>query len=166
MKANDPNITAFHVEFNTDNAFICGTNGTLRTVAINQLQKLDARDCRVIVTDPYLIPRQADAAYVSDIIDILKSLHAKSIVLCSGRIYDMSLFQSIQTALQAEGCRFIHNSALSDCHDRFWFCVEKNKAVVFGTSMNGLCRKICRIDELRNDEVMELKHELQMRGII
>ncbi len=164
MKYIDKSTQAFPVKFNLDNPFICGTTDTLKTVAMRELAKLTAEGKTVYITDPYLFKTNNDQAYASDLQDILLSLKANRIIYCARMIHDPALFHSVETALASQGCTLTHNSLLTDCHDRFWLCPESNSAVIFGTSLNGLCKKICRVDTLSEEEVSELKKVLTGAG--
>lgn len=165
MKSDNSNIKEAVIYYKGTNNFICGTNGNRQKIAIDMLKKLDSENKKVIITDSYLFSsREPD--YAKDLEEIMKSLKASEIVFCGPQITNQTLFQSIKTILNGLKCQLIHNNVLGDCHDRFWYCEQSDKAVVFGTSLNGLCKRICRIDELKTEEVIELKAELKSRGII
>ena len=122
----------------------------------------------MFITDPYLF-HGVDTSYEENLKDLLANLNAAKIIYCANppsKYFDPQLFQNVATHLKGKGCVLTHNNALGDCHDRFWYCPETQKAVVFGTSLNGLCKSICRVDELKPDEVTVLAAELQSRGII
>lgn len=165
MRIDNPNIMAMETNYDGTNNFICGAGGDMKTTAITQLKKLEAKGKTVIITDPYLFKIGTDQSYGNDLKDILLSLEAKMIIWCSGKS-ETTLYNNIDTVLSANGCTLVHNRTLNDCHDRFWYCVENNKAVVFGTSLNGLCRKICLVDELTSQDANELKSELTNRNVI
>lgn len=166
MKANNPNIEEFSIQYDASNNFICGTNGNRKTIAIDRLKHLGAENNKVLVTDPYLFVSNSDTAYEQELLEILKSIKASKILYCAKSTRNSSLFNYMKTKLAEEGCQLIHDQSLDDCHDRFWLCVETEKAVVFGTSLNGLCKRICRIDTLTAEEVSELKREFTNRGIL
>lgn len=79
---------------------------------------------------------------------------------------NMVMFQSIETELQNKGIILGFDQRLEECHDRFWYCPETQKGVMFGTSLNGIGKKICRIDELSDLEVKELKKYFVTAGIL
>ena len=165
MKADDPNAKEFPVEANWNNTYIAGTSDRRKDVAAREREKLDAKEKTVIITDPYLF-KQSDAQYDSDLKDILCGLNAKEIKYCAQTVWDQNLFNDAQSLLAQRNCVLTHDPGLRDCHDRFWLCVESQKAAVFGTSLNGLCKRICRVDSLTDAEVTELMKELQARGMI
>ena len=171
MKVDSPYVEKLDVNYDSSMNLIVNnsTPGNRKAVAGNQLQALNAAQKRVIITDPYLFPLGADANYEDDLKDLLANLNAAEIIYCAkstGRNFDTQLFQRAAAHLHGKGCMLTHNITLSDCHDRFWYCPETQKAVVFGTSLNGLCKRICRVDELKPNEVTDLATELQSRGIV
>lgn len=166
MKANNPNIRELSIHYDASNNFICGANGSRKMVAIDGLKHLEAEKKSVLVTDPYLFPKCSDTIYEQELLEILKSLKASEIRYCADNIGNSSMYNTIQTQLSKEGCRLVHNQFLDDCHDRFWLCVETEKAVVFGTSLNGLCKQICRVDTLSDEEVGVLINEFKSRNIL
>lgn len=76
------------------------------------------------------------------------------------------MFQRIETQLENHGIILEFDQRLEECHDRFWYCPETQKSIVFGTSLNGIGKKICRIDELTELETGELKQYFISAGII
>lgn len=165
MKSTDPNVQTIAIDYDGRNNLIAGTAEDRRTLAVRILQGLDAAGKTVIITDPYLF-HDSDRNYERDLKDILKSLGALQIIYCAAQVQSAALFQHVRAELQAQGCSLIHNNALTDCHDRFWYCVESDKAAVFGTSLNGLCKKICRVDMLKPEEAAALRQELRAKGIL
>lgn len=166
MRIDDPNIEEFQGQFNTDNSFISTNKGDMKTTAVKQLKILKSEGCTVVVTDPYLFPESCDSNYYSDLLDILISLRAKKVIVYGDKSkINKKEYSRIETELKKNGCN-IESKELKDCHDRFWLCLEKDKAVVFGTSLNGLGKKICRINELDEDEIAKLKEELINRKLL
>ncbi len=166
MKKNDKRIEKFEVAFNAENTLICGTSETLKAVASRELKKLNAKGHIVYITDPYLFPANCDENYKKDLKELLKELEASKIIYCAGNIQNQTLYTEVENALRAQNVALVAEGRLTDCHDRFWLCLETDKCIVFGTSLNGIGRKICRIDELRTEEVEALKDELRTRGIL
>lgn len=166
MKLTDIGFERFEEDFFAQNTFICGNSATLQTVAATQLSQLNADGNTVFITDPYLFPSSADNTYQTDLITLLKGLNASRITYCAKSKRNEALFQQVQTALQTVGTVLDFTCQLADCHDRFWYCPETEKCVVFGTSLNGIGRKICRIDMLTEEETAELKRYFVHAGII
>lgn len=164
MKTTDKNITPYNMTFNTEYPFICGTTETMKDVAKGELSKLDAEGKIVLITDPYLF-NDSDTDYIADLKDILLSLKATKIRFIANSVKNNTTFQEVQQDLQTNGCVMSFESIASPIHDRFWLCSETDKCVIFGTSLNGLCKRICRIDTLKTEEIAELKRELKNIGI-
>ena len=166
MKETDIGFERFEEDFCAQNTFICGSTATLQTEVATQLSRLNASGNTVFVTDPYLFPPSADSTYQADLITLLKGLHAVKITYCAKSKGDSTFFQQTQTDLQSVGTVLDFTCQLDDCHDRFWYCPETEKCVIFGTSLNGIGRKICRIDMLTTEETAELKQYFVHAGII
>lgn len=156
MSVIDNSADTFSIRFDTENAFICGIKEGMETVAKRELTKLNAEGKTVYITDPYLFASHDDVAYETELLEILKGLKAKEIHYCTTNLNGSDLYNNIKTKLEAEKCILTQDLFQIDCHDRFWLCKESGKAVIFGTSLNGLCKKVCRIDELYQEEVVEL----------
>jgi len=166
MKTTDIGIKKFSSDFYEQNTFICGKAATILTEASTQLNNLGAQNNTVLITDPYLFPSNPNSIYQTDLITLLSGLKATKITYCAKNILNPSFFQQIQNALQSSGTILEFNNQLEECHDRFWYCPETEKCVVFGTSLNGLGRKICRINMLNDDEITELKQFFISAGIL
>lgn len=156
----------FPAGFTTNNTFISDKTSTLLSVAPSQLAKLDAAGKTILITDPYLFPTGADATYPQDLLFLLKGLAANEIIYCAKSKKNASLYQYIETELQKIGTTLSFNTSLEPCHDRFWYCPETEKCVIFGTSLNGIGKQICRIDTLSESETSALKQLFITAGII
>ena len=166
MKDNRIGFETFQEGFTGKNTFIVDQTSTLRSVASLQLAKLDASGKTVLITDPYLFPKQADATYPNDLIYLLKELSASKIIYCADPKSNRVLYNRVVSELHASGTSLIFTTALSECHDRFWYCPETEKCVILGTSLNGIGKKICRVDTLNDTEVLELKQLFVEAGVI
>ena len=170
MKTTDICIEEFPIGFTGENTFICGKGETLQSIALAELSKLKAENNTILVTDPYLFPYirnpSEEQTYKTELVNLLVSLHAKKVIFCSKEKKNTVMFQSIETELQNKGIILGFDQRLEECHDRFWYCPETQKGVMFGTSLNGIGKKICRIDELSDLEVKELKKYFVTAGIL
>ena len=166
MKATGIGFEQFEEDFCAQNTFICGSSATLQAEVATQLSQLNATGNTVFITDPYLFPSSANSTYTADLIALLEGLNAVKITYCAKSKGNVALFQQVQTALQSVGTVLDFTCQLDDCHDRFWYCPETEKSVIFGTSLNGIGRKICRIDILTAEETAELKQYFVHAGII
>ncbi|MCD7818395.1 MAG: hypothetical protein LUH07_05025 [Lachnospiraceae bacterium] len=163
MQYND--AESFPISFTLDNPIIIGRGGSMKVVASQELAKLQSKGKAVYITDSYLFVSNDDTTYESDVLNLLKELNAREIHYCVKSIRNQPLYFRIQQELDTVGCLLTHDVLGVDCHDRFWLCKETNKAIVFGTSLNGLCKKICRISELNDEEVLALIQALNDDGI-
>lgn len=111
----------------------------------------------LIITDPYFFPRRYDEEYVEKVITILSYTSAKKIIFFMPNNFNRDLFDNIKSQLSNID---IEIREFNDCHDRFWICQENNTGFVMGTSLNGIGRKICRIDKLHSEECSLLLSEL------
>lgn len=166
MKRTGVGIKQFLDVFYEENTFICGSTATLLNEAATQLGKLNSENNTVLVTDPYLFINAPSVVYERELKTLLSGLKAKKIVYCAKSKRNANFFQDVATALQANGTNLEFDDRLEGCHDRFWYCPETEKCVVFGTSLNGIGRKISRIDMLTSDETQELKQFFIAAGII
>lgn len=166
MKTTDNRIEKFKDIFYADNTFICGSSATILNEAASQLRNLNASGKRVLITDPYLFPTNPHSTYQSEIVTLLKGLGATQVIYCAKSKRNDAFFQQVSSILQADGITLDFSDKLDECHDRFWYCPETEKCVVFGTSLNGIGRKISRIDMLSNDEVSVLKSYFTNAGIL
>lgn len=165
MKTTDIGFKRFPSDFYANNTFICGTTDTFLDIASIQLSKLQAENRIVLVTDPYLFPERSDSIYQSDLITLLSSLKAKKIIYCAKAKRNDLFYQQAYTELQEKGI-VLEFKKIDDFHDRFWYCPESGKCVIFGTSLNGIGRKVCRIDMLTDEETEVLKNYCVCVGIL
>jgi hypothetical protein len=166
MRSDDTNVEELGIPFNTENALIVGKNEDGKAKLMTELIKLEAENLRVIITDRYLFPaKKNNPDYETLIIDILKSLKAKEILYCSDRLQDPALFTRVQKTMKQVGTDLIHYN-LADFHDRYWICLEKRKAIVVGTSVNGIGNSVYHVNALDTEDVEQLFKELQSRGVL
>lgn len=170
MKLTDPHSEAYPIVFQATHTFISAPGDSLLTVAGQYLARIDAEDRTVYVTDPYLFPAFSnptdEAPYETDLCEILERSGAKVIVFCAKEKKNAALFTRVESHLNSRGICLTFDNRLSDCHDRFWYCPETEKCIVFGTSLNGIGKKTCRIDELCQEEVVKIRQMLETVGIL
>lgn len=170
LKITNTHMEKFPIKFTGENTFICGQGVSLVTVASAELSKLNADNNTVLITDPYLFPNMCNSTeeqqYENDLESLLAGLKAKKIIYCAKNIKNNSMYQRMKNLLQNHGTILIFDQRLDECHDRFWYCPETEKTIVFGTSLNGIGRKICRIDELKDAETSVLKQYFVNAGIL
>lgn len=120
---------------------------------ITYLNNLFPTDNTLIITDPYLFPQKSDSTYESMICNILAASRSKKIIAYIPQAkLNTALFNSVVSYLSTINIELVQRNR-EDIHDRFWVCVENAKGFVMGTSLNGLGRKISRVDNLYREEV-------------
>lgn len=168
MKTTSTDIKRFSYDFNTDNPLIVDTNMEGVTVATQELAKLDADGKSVIITDPYLFHISSDLSeYEAELTTVLSSLNCKEIKFCVKTINnaDTILFESVKSTLRSTGCTINHFAIDENFHDRFWYCPETKKCIVFGTSLNGLGKRVSMVTTLDNDDIEALHNVLIAKGL-
>lgn len=116
----------------------------------------------LIITDPYLFPRNFDSSYENMIKNILAfSKSSKIIVYIPQNKLNQELFNNVANHLLTFDINLCHRDR-NDFHDRFWICVESKKGFIMGTSLNGVSRKIFRLDNLYECEVEIVLKELSL----
>ncbi|EJT6663994.1 hypothetical protein C4D51_09360 [Clostridium perfringens] len=125
------------------------------------VSEMNLKDKKLIITDPYIFPKNKDKNYEQLIKNILLRSKAKEIVVnIPNSKIDKDLFDSIKSYLDDNNINLILKNK-ENFHDRFWVCSDNKKGFVMGTSLNGIGRKICRIDNLNEEEVNVVLDELE-----
>lgn len=119
---------------------------------IDNLGGLYATGKTVIITDNYLFPERYDNEYKRDLQAILEFLKADKIIhFGMNRTFNNDLFTDIELYLNNYGMKLIHKE-IRDFHDRFWIVKETYDGLVFGTSLNGIGRKLCYYDAISRED--------------
>lgn len=162
----------YDIEFNGENTFISDPNDTLMSIAPQKLKILDAKGHTILVTDPYLFPNFESAyaheepQYEVDLEKLIEGCGASKIIFCAKTVKNAPLYQRMKAKLSKKGIILTHTNQLERCHDRFWYCVETQKCICFGTSLNGIGKAICQINELEEDDIKILKKYFSKAGLI
>lgn len=120
------------------------------------INELHSQGKTLILTDPYLfMSRESD--YINELDRLLRGSGAGKIVCFMPQRCQNATYTDITSRLSSIKFEF---HEYDDCHDRFWLCPEEKTGFCMGTSLNGLGRKICRIDMLELVEVEVLLKEL------
>lgn len=117
---------------------------------------LNAQGKTLILTDPYLFST-SEPDYVNELEGYLQRSGAVKIMCIMPLRCNNSVYSDIQVRLSHVKFEF---HEYNKCHDRFWLCPENKTGFCMGTSLNGLGRKICRIDMLEGTEVETLIQEI------
>jgi len=170
MRLTDPHSEPYPITFQTTHTFISNPGDSLQTIALQFLANLQANGQTIYVTDAYLFPRFSDSSeepqYETDVKAVLEGTGASKIVFCAPEKKNATLYSSVESYLDSKGITLVFDQRLTDCHDRFWYCPETEKCVSFGTSLNGIGKKTCRIDMLAQDEVAAIRQRLQAVGVM
>jgi hypothetical protein len=77
------------------------------------------------------------------------------------------LLSSIEALLQSHkpSLNIIHSKS-DDFHDRYWISGNREKAILTGTSINGLGNKFALVDRVNTSDVRVIVNELKSRGLI
>ncbi|MGU8699087.1 hypothetical protein ACV3RM_07940 [Clostridium perfringens] len=125
------------------------------------VSEMNLKDKTLIITDPYLFPKSRDENYDQLIKNILLRSEATEILVnIPDSKIDKKLFNSVKSYLKNNNIDLILNDK-KDFHDRFWVCADNKKGFVMGTSLNGIGSKICRIDNLYEEEVKMILNEVR-----
>ena len=163
MLFDDKYAQDYDIDFTGENTFITDSTDTLMTIAPAKLALLNANNHTILVTDPYLFPdfeppyTHEEPQYERDLETLLKGTGASKIVFCSKEVKNSNMYKRMKRTLSQNGITLTHNNRLERCHDRFWYCPDTEKCICFGTSLNGIGKSICQINELYDTEIQKLK---------
>ena len=165
MRHLETGIQPFPGRFTNENPFIGGQGTTIADIT-RELQKLDAENKTVVITDPYLFPRNHGQQYQSELVGLLGGIKASKYRYCSPRLDDLQLFNDVCNDLSVQGIVLERTNACIDSHDRFWYCPENEKCMSVGTSPNGVGTKLFEIHMLAADDTAEIKRKLIAAGVL
>lgn len=155
---------AFPMEFLGTETLIVRTGEVAKPKVIAAVMELDAEGKTVVITDSYLFDSFGDPNYKNEILDVLQSLKAKKVIYTSyvGK-GEKAVREPVITALQAQGCTVEYKAA--QIHDRYWFCLETNKAIAMN-SYNGIGKRTSSIFILNEQDKKDLKADFIAQGVI
>ena len=165
MRRHMTGIQSFPGQFSNENPFIGGQGTTISDIT-RELQKLDAENKTVVITDPHLFPRNHGQQYQSELVGLLCGIKASKYRYCSLRLDNQRLFNDVCSDLSAQGIALERTNACIDSHDRFWYCPDNEKCMSVGTSPNGVGTRIFEIHMLAADDTAEIKHKLIAAGVL
>lgn len=141
------------------------------TIMNTYLTKLGI-DNELIIIDPYFLAPTRIPNYPQLIESILKNHFTnletlRIITTCNTSKIDNSLLSSIESLLQSHKptLKIIHNTS-DNFHDRYWISNNRERAIVTGTSINGLGNKLALVDRVNNSDVKDIVNELKSSGLI
>lgn len=171
MQIDEKYAQDYDIDFPENNTFISGPEDKLMKIAPEKLAYLKAENKSIWVTDPYLFPNfkpqyaTEEIQYKKDLIELLKGTKAKKIVYCCNKIKNESMYKQIEEHLKINNIILLQNKNLERCHDRFWYCPETERCICFGTSLNGIGKAICQINELNEEDTKTLKQYFINAGL-
>ncbi len=112
----------------------------------------------LLIVDPYLFPKAADASYLTDLISLIEpALKAGAkLRIATKQDHDQALNAAFMNSVSA-----LQNGAppelkLTDVfHDRFWIA-DGERGMFVGTSLNGIGRRYAMTDYLAVDDAREV----------
>ena len=93
----------------------------------------------------------------------LQKINDLQIIHLPNRTAELAAFSSNIAALNSR-IRF-STATVSDIHDRFWIA-DKSRALVIGTSLNGIGKKFCLIEEIDTLDVKDIIQVIANLGVI
>ncbi|WP_422658929.1 hypothetical protein ACK8P5_25280 [Paenibacillus sp. EC2-1] len=135
----------------------CMSEDEKKQKILEYVSKIDADGNTLFIIDGYFFPKECkyDRQYFELINYVLSNSNAKSIKILTYSNYNEKLYNELKSSLDSIGIA-ISLVTTDDFHDRFWISSEAKKGFILGTSLNGLGKKICLIDFLKEDDVIEL----------
>jgi len=126
---------------------------------INRISKEEKNE--LIIIDPYLFrkPKENEEAIFESILK--KCTYRKIIAVVDNSNTNKSFVNSISEKLDGR----LEIKYSDEFHDRFWIC-DRETGFLTGTSLNGLGKKYCSIQEIDTDDVNEVVKILKENRII
>ncbi|EQH20700.1 hypothetical protein QKY_3091 [Clostridioides difficile DA00211] len=112
------------------------------------IEKIDGYEKDLIIVDNYILPNRYDEHYKTMLLKILNGCKKITIITSD---YNEELYSFVKEILDID----IEIKISKNFHDRFW--LTDNKGIVVGTSLNGIGKKFCLIDKLKDADLKELK---------
>jgi hypothetical protein len=164
MAADKHGNEFFPIAFLGTETLIVRPGESAKPKVITAVTELDAEGKTVIITDSYLFESFGDPDYKDEILDVLLSLKAKKIIYTSyaGK-GEKAVRDPVIAALLAQGCTVEYKTA--KIHDRYWFCLETNKAIAMN-SYNGIGKRTSSIFTLDEQDKKDLRADFIAQGII
>lgn len=139
-------------------------NTDARPYIFDAVKGLEAEGKTVVITDSYLFTPNNDTTYSDFVRDVLLTMKAKNIIWAAYRnAEDPAVCSTVVAALQAQGCTFEAKTA--EIHDRYWFCLESNKAIAMN-SINSIGKRSSSITFVDEIDKKDLKADLIAQGVI
>lgn len=116
------------------------------------IDKIETKDKKVLIIDPYLLAKNSTDEYKELIKYLFESLQfSKLNIVVDKSKYDSDLFNELVSNISGDVKLYFTNTI----HDRYWIS-ESGKGFTTGSSLNGIGKKVCRIDLMTNEEVSDI----------
>ncbi|MBA4698455.1 MAG: hypothetical protein H2212_03395 [Ruminococcus sp.] len=121
------------------------------TLISSKLLDIGSQGEKLTILDPYIFPKKRYDDYVDLFVNIVKEAKVSALkIITNSYNYDYTLRQSIEQRLTIPMDVFHYKNI----HDRWWIVESKKKAIVCGTSLNGLGQnKMTVVNPLPQDDV-------------
>lgn len=125
------------------------------------LSEIGSENSEIIIIDPYIFSSN-DEDYYNLISRILNNSNASNItVITDDRNFNQKCFNRVASNSDLQlSLKYSRNY-----HDRFWI-VNRSKGFCSGTSLNGVGKRISRINYLDDDEVEDIIGELEKESLL
>ncbi len=117
MRRLTTGVHSFPGQFSNENPFIGGQGTTISDITC-ELQNLDAEGKTVVITDPYLFPRNHKPQYRSELVGLLCGIKAAKYRYCSPR-----LDQLINALIEKMFCRESNHRVKRIVHVQRRLCI-------------------------------------------
>lgn len=116
------------------------------------VDKVETKDKKVLIIDPYLLAKNSTDEYKELITYLFKRLQfSKLNIVVDESKYDNELFNELVSNISGD----VKLNFTNKFHDRYWIS-ESGKGFTTGSSLNGIGKKVCRIDLMETAEVNDI----------
>ncbi|MGA4531725.1 hypothetical protein ACPA1H_15380 [Ectopseudomonas chengduensis] len=112
---------------------------------------------KLLIIDPYFYAKGSPqtVSLLKNLLNPLAQSLEEIFVICNDITGPNAL--NLQSSMRSVAPSVtINNLQTNEFHDRFWINPESNTGIVFGTSLNGIGKKISLIDRIQESDVQEI----------
>lgn len=120
----------------------------------SELLNIGSEENQLTIVDPYLFPKNHDEDYVDLFVGVIRAAKVLSVkIITDLKKYESNLCLSIKQQMPVQ--MSVYNS--NELHDRWWIVETEKKAIICGTSLNGVGKgKLSTITSLMKDDVEKI----------
>ncbi len=120
----------------------------------SQLLDIGSKGNQLTIVDPYIFPKKHDFDYIDLFLGIIKKAEVSSVkIITNLSNYEVNLRQTIETKMPVP--MIVYNS--NDLHDRWWIVESEEKAIICGSSLNGIGKgKLATVTNLSKNDVKKI----------